>query len=147
MRNRTGRLGAFGADIEGYQFFHSFSGQARTKWHCGAAHGNLCDIEDAWVTQHGRHWLKDEAQARTYLVLGKPKGGLDWLDYREITQITAAFTCVLLLSSVHGAYRSVRRLWVLDVEAVAALCSSSSLQVWSLLRSSCGGIGTRASWS
>lgn len=70
--------------FEPYDFFEKFSGQGRQPWHYGAAHGILCDIEDAYVAREGRHWLRNEKRARTFLVLGKREGALDWLDYREL---------------------------------------------------------------
>ncbi|KAK0322663.1 hypothetical protein LTR82_006119 [Friedmanniomyces endolithicus] len=75
-------------------FFETFSGQGRVKWHYGAAHAILCDVEEIYVGPEGRNWLHDEGRARTYLVLGKPSGGLEWFDYRELVQVMAAFICV-----------------------------------------------------
>ncbi|KAK1072026.1 hypothetical protein LTR74_002856 [Friedmanniomyces endolithicus] len=75
-------------------FFESFSGQGRVKWHYGAAHAILCDVEEVYVAPEGRDWLRNERRARTYLVLGKPSGGLEWFDYRELLQVMAAFICV-----------------------------------------------------
>ncbi|KAK1091743.1 hypothetical protein LTR48_005684 [Friedmanniomyces endolithicus] len=75
-------------------FFESFSGQGRVKWHYGAAHAILCDVEEIYVGPEGRNWLHNEGRARTYLVLGKPSGGLEWFDYRELVQVMAAFICV-----------------------------------------------------
>ncbi|KAK0254265.1 hypothetical protein LTS09_010691 [Friedmanniomyces endolithicus] len=75
-------------------FFESFSGQGRVKWHYGAAHAILCDVEEIYVGPEGRNWLHDECRARTYLVLGKPSGGLEWFDYRELLQVMVSFICV-----------------------------------------------------
>ncbi|KAK5115139.1 hypothetical protein LTR62_001836 [Meristemomyces frigidus] len=81
-------------EMQRVPFFEDFAGQGRRRWHYGAAHGILCDIEDAYIAEHGRHWLADESRARNYLVLGKRRAGLDWLDYRELVQVSAAVICV-----------------------------------------------------
>jgi hypothetical protein len=37
-------------------FICGFSGQARTRFHYGAAHAILVDIEKAYIAEHGRNW-------------------------------------------------------------------------------------------
>lgn len=80
-------------------FFIRFAGQGRVRWHYGAAHPILSDIEDVYVADEGRDWLHHEEEARTKLVLGKSHGGLDWVDYREIWQILSG---VLIVGSTCG---------------------------------------------
>ncbi|KAK3671667.1 hypothetical protein LTR78_008400 [Recurvomyces mirabilis] len=94
MRHDIAKLSLACGSMKGAQFFEKFAGQGRQKWHYGAAHGILCDIEDAYIAESGRHWLRDEKRARTYLVLGDIRGGLDWLDYRELQQVVVAVVCV-----------------------------------------------------
>ncbi|KAK4580443.1 hypothetical protein LTR86_000646 [Recurvomyces mirabilis] len=94
MREGIAKLSLACGSMEGAQFFERFAGQGRQKWHYGAAHGILCDIEDSYIARGGRHWLSDEKRARTYLVLGDIRGGLDWLDYRELQQVVVAVVCV-----------------------------------------------------
>ncbi|KAK5737036.1 hypothetical protein LTR17_006997 [Elasticomyces elasticus] len=94
MRLRIEGLGEHCATMGDTPFFEKFSGQGRVKWHYGAAHAILCDVEEVYIAREGRNWLSDERRARTYLVLGKPSGGLEWFDYRELLQVTASFLCV-----------------------------------------------------
>jgi len=102
MRRRIEEVSAQCLAMDRKHFFESFAGQGRKRWHYGAAHPILCDIEDAYVAAHGRHWLQNEALARTFLVLGKRTGGLDWLDYKEFWQIAAATMCVF--ATILGAW-------------------------------------------
>ncbi|KAK6440151.1 hypothetical protein LTR95_003625 [Oleoguttula sp. CCFEE 5521] len=74
-------------------FFDRFAGQARRRWHYGAAHPILSDIESAYIAEQGRNWLANEEQARNKLVLGEPEG-LDWLDPRELWQVLSAVMIV-----------------------------------------------------
>ncbi|KAF2176941.1 hypothetical protein K469DRAFT_645070 [Zopfia rhizophila CBS 207.26] len=85
------------------EFFVSFAGQGRVRWHYGCAHPIISDIENAYVADHGRNWLYNEREARTHLVLG-PAGddGLLWFDPRELWQITSAIAIVL--STIGGAF-------------------------------------------
>ncbi|KAK3113136.1 hypothetical protein LTR53_009873 [Teratosphaeriaceae sp. CCFEE 6253] len=95
MRQGIQDLGAQCEAMGVEPFFEQFSGQGRVKWHYGAAHAILCDIEEIYIARQGRHWLRNESKARTHLVLGNTgTGGLDWLDYRELLQVSAAFACV-----------------------------------------------------
>ncbi|KAF4534903.1 Glutamine-dependent nad(+) synthetase protein [Lasiodiplodia theobromae] len=75
-------------------FFVYFAGQGRVRWHYGAAHPILSDIEKSYVTAHGRGWLANEAEARTHLVLGTVDEGLLWFDFRELWQICSAVLIV-----------------------------------------------------
>nr|OQO19826.1 hypothetical protein B0A51_13516 [Rachicladosporium sp. CCFEE 5018] len=82
-------------------FFAHFAGQARKRWHYGAAHPILSDIEGAYIAEQGRDWLADEYEARNKLVLGKPKG-LDWLDPRELWQVLSGV--LIVAGSCLGAF-------------------------------------------
>ncbi|OQO03790.1 hypothetical protein B0A48_10430 [Cryoendolithus antarcticus] len=82
-------------------FFAHFAGQARRRWHYGAAHPILADIEGAYIAEQGRDWLADEYEARNKLVLGKPKG-LDWLDPRELWQVLSGV--LIVAGSCLGAF-------------------------------------------
>ncbi|EKG16653.1 hypothetical protein MPH_06107 [Macrophomina phaseolina MS6] len=75
-------------------FFVDFAGQGRVRWHYGAAHPILSDIEKSYVTAHGRGWLANEAEARTNLVLGTVDEGLLWFDFRELWQIASGVLIV-----------------------------------------------------
>ncbi|KAL1633856.1 hypothetical protein SLS56_002737 [Neofusicoccum ribis] len=75
-------------------FFVDFAGQGRVRWHYGAAHPILSDIEDCYVTRHGRGWLANETEARMHLVLGGVDEGLLWFDFRELWQIGSGMLIV-----------------------------------------------------
>ncbi|KAF2086200.1 hypothetical protein K490DRAFT_45208, partial [Saccharata proteae CBS 121410] len=75
------------------EFFVRFAGQGRVRWHYGAAHPILSDIERSYVASHGRCWLDNEEEARTHLVLGDAEG-LVWFDFRELWQIASAVVIV-----------------------------------------------------
>lgn len=84
-------------------FFVEFAGQARKRWHYGAAHPILTDIENCYIAEKGRAWLANEEEARTNLVLGTVKDeGLVWFDIREFWQIAASVAIVL--GSCGGAF-------------------------------------------
>ncbi|KAF2141988.1 uncharacterized protein K452DRAFT_24394 [Aplosporella prunicola CBS 121167] len=81
--------------ISGGDFFVDFAGQGRVRWHYGAAHPILYDIEDIWIATHGRGWLdEDEKDARMHLVLGSPEKGLLWFDLRGLWQVASAVLIV-----------------------------------------------------
>lgn len=83
------------AEENAYEFFEDFAGQARVRWHYGAAHPILSDIEDYYITHKGRNWLADERDARMNLVLGTINAeGLMWFDIREFWQIASAVLIV-----------------------------------------------------
>jgi hypothetical protein len=60
-------------------YFCSFAGQARTRFHYGAAYAILVDIEKAYIAERGRNWLSDAREARAALVLGQVDQGFTWL--------------------------------------------------------------------
>jgi hypothetical protein len=75
-------------------YFRGFAGQGRVRFHYGAAHAILIDIEKSYIAEHGRNWLSDEKDARTNLVLGQVDQGFVWFDGRQFWQISSAFACV-----------------------------------------------------
>lgn len=75
-------------------FFIGFAGQGRVRWHYGAAHPILCDIETSYIAERGRDWLANEEEARNNLVLGAVEEGLLWFDPRELWQIIASIAIV-----------------------------------------------------
>ncbi|PNS17833.1 hypothetical protein CAC42_10 [Sphaceloma murrayae] len=77
-------------------FFSGFAGQGRVRWHYGAAHPILSDIEDIYIAHMGRDWLRRENEARVNLVVGHVgiEKGLIWYDPREFWQISSAFLIV-----------------------------------------------------
>lgn len=77
---------------EGY--FCGFSGQARTRFHYGAAHAILVDIEKAYIAERGRNWLADPKDARASLVLGQVDHGFTWFDGRQLWQVIASIVIV-----------------------------------------------------
>jgi hypothetical protein len=83
-------------------FFVKFAGQGRKRFHYGVAHPILTDIEQAYIAEKGRNWLANEKEARTILVLGDARGGLDWLDPRELWQVLSAV--VIVGGTILGAF-------------------------------------------
>lgn len=86
-----------------HKFFSDFAGQARIRWHYGAAHPILSDIENCYIAEKGRNWLADEEEARLKLVLGPTRDdGLVWFDIREFWQVGSAIGIVA--GSCGGAF-------------------------------------------
>jgi len=86
-----------------HDFFEEFAGQARIRWHYGAAHPILSDIEDCYIAGKGRNWLADESDARLHLVLGPVNDeGLMWFDIREFWQVGSAI--IIVGGSCGGAF-------------------------------------------
>ena len=84
-------------------FFVDFAGQARVRWHYGAAHAILCDIEDCYIQERGRNWMTNEREARAHLVVGTANDeGLIWFDFREFWQIISAV--IIVGGSCGGAF-------------------------------------------
>lgn len=75
-------------------YFCGFAGQARTRFHYGAAHAILVDMEKAYIADHGRNWLADAKEARAALVLGQVDHGFVWFDGRQLWQIFASIAIV-----------------------------------------------------
>jgi hypothetical protein len=61
------------------KYFCGFAGQARTRFHYGAAYAVLCDVERSFIAERGRDWLRDSKEARAALVLGQVDRGFTWL--------------------------------------------------------------------
>ncbi|OAL45334.1 hypothetical protein IQ07DRAFT_684268 [Pyrenochaeta sp. DS3sAY3a] len=86
-----------------YDFFTTFAGQARVRWHYGAAHPILSDIENCYIASKGRNWLANEKEARANLVLGPVNDeGLVWFDVREFWQVASAI--IIVGASCGGAF-------------------------------------------
>jgi hypothetical protein len=86
-----------------YDFFEDFAGQARIRWHYGAAHPILSDIENCYIASRGRNWLANEHEARASLVLGPINDeGLVWFDIREFWQVASAI--IIVGGSCGGAF-------------------------------------------
>ncbi|KAF9698017.1 hypothetical protein EKO04_004312 [Ascochyta lentis] len=84
-------------------FFQEFAGQARVRWHYGAAHPILSDIENCYIASKGRNWLANEAEARASLVTGRSNDeGLVWFDIREFWQVASAV--IIVGASCGGAF-------------------------------------------
>lgn len=84
-------------------FFEDFAGQGRVRWHYGAAHAILSDIENCYVAERGRNWLANEAEARASLVTGPSNDeGLVWFDVREFWQVSSAI--IIVAASCGGAF-------------------------------------------
>ncbi|KAF2399490.1 hypothetical protein EJ06DRAFT_54038 [Trichodelitschia bisporula] len=101
MANRVRAIADAAPELRG-GFFQGFAGQARVRWHYGAAHPILSDIENCFVAERGRGWSADEALARTKLVLGSAERGLFWFNAREMGQVCAAVGVVV--GSCAGAF-------------------------------------------
>ncbi|KAL1798543.1 hypothetical protein ACET3X_002580 [Alternaria dauci] len=85
------------------EFFVDFAGQARVRWHYGAAHAILSDVEDCYIGRKGRNWLANEREARASLVLGPVnEEGLVWFDVREFWQVLSAI--IIVAGSCGGAF-------------------------------------------
>ncbi|KAF2275213.1 uncharacterized protein EI97DRAFT_400707 [Westerdykella ornata] len=85
------------------RFFSDFAGQGRIRWHYGAAHPILSDIENCYIAHKGRNWLANDEEARARLVLGPVNDeGLVWFDIREFWQVASA--TVIVLGSCGGAF-------------------------------------------
>jgi hypothetical protein len=87
------KIAAQAEHIKG-EYFRGFAGQGRVRFHYGAAHAILIDIEKAYIADHGRDWLSMEREARASLVLGQVHRGLVWFDGRQFWQIFSGFVCV-----------------------------------------------------
>lgn len=61
------------------EYFCGFAGQARTRFHYGAAYAVLCDVERSFLAERGRDWLQNPRKARAALVLGRVDRGFTWL--------------------------------------------------------------------
>ncbi len=86
-----------------HDFFVDFAGQARVRWHYGAAHPILSDIENCYIADKGRNWLANEREARANLVLGPVnEEGLIWFDVREFWQVASAI--IIVAASCGGAF-------------------------------------------
>ena len=77
------------------EYFHGFAGQGRVRFHYGAAHAILIDLEKAYIAEHGRNWLANEHEARMHLMLGQVDKGLVWFDGRQFWQIASALLIVV----------------------------------------------------
>lgn len=77
-----------------HNYFCGFAGQARTRFHYGAAYAILADIEKAYVACKGRNWLDDHRTARASLVLGQVDHGLTWFDARQLWRVWGSFLLV-----------------------------------------------------
>ncbi|KAI9665873.1 MAG: hypothetical protein M1821_003808 [Bathelium mastoideum] len=84
------------------EFFTDFAGQGRVRYHYGAAHPILSDIERCYIGERGRDWLRNEDEARCELVLGQTNQGLIWFDPRDFWQILVAF--LIVFCTVLGAF-------------------------------------------
>ena len=84
-------------------FFTRFAGQGRIRWHYGVAHSILTGIEDSFVADYGRDWLRNAEKARTKLVTGPQKIlGLRRFDFREFWQIVSSI--FIVCGAVSGAF-------------------------------------------
>ncbi|KAH6622175.1 hypothetical protein C7974DRAFT_362444 [Boeremia exigua] len=76
------------------EYFRGFAGQARTRFHYGAAYAILIDIEKAYIAERGRDWLGDAKDARAALVLGQIDQGCTWFDGRQLWTVLASILLV-----------------------------------------------------
>ncbi|KAJ4358910.1 hypothetical protein N0V95_002616 [Ascochyta clinopodiicola] len=75
-------------------YFRGFAGQARTRFHYGAAYAILIEIEKAYIAERGRNWLSDPREARAALVLGQTDRGFTWFDGRQLWTVIASILFV-----------------------------------------------------
>jgi hypothetical protein len=84
-------------------FFAGFAGQARTRFHYGAAHAILLDIEKSYIAEHGRGWfMRNPRAARASLVLGSVDSSFVWFDGRQFWQISSSM--LLIIGTAAGAF-------------------------------------------
>lgn len=85
------------------EFFVSFAGQGRSRWHYGVAHPILADMEQNFINEIGRDWLRDDLLVLKQLILGDTdKRGLIWLDRRQLWQVANA--TFIVLGTITGAF-------------------------------------------
>ena len=94
MRQRVRDIVSRIESLDSGDFFVQFAGQGRTRWHYGVAHPILSDLENVFIAEHGRDWLRHENEARNKLVLGSANRGLFWFDWRQLWHITMAVVIV-----------------------------------------------------
>jgi hypothetical protein len=97
-RDIVGRIDS----LDSGDFFIYFAGQGRVRWHYGIAHPILSDLENCWVADRGREWLRSENEARNKLVLGSVNRGLFWFDWRQLWHISSAV--IIVTGECLGAY-------------------------------------------
>lgn len=103
LKKEVDHLATLSAGEDMKNFFHEFAGQGRVRWHYGAAHPILSDIENCYIASKGRNWLANEAEARASLVTGRSNDeGLVWFDVREFWQIASAV--IIVGGSCAGAF-------------------------------------------
>ncbi|KIW02554.1 uncharacterized protein PV09_06009 [Verruconis gallopava] len=102
MRQRVRDIVGCIHHLDNGNFFVRFAGQGRVRWHYGVAHPILSDLENVWIANHGRDWMRNEFEARNKLVLGSTDRGLFWFDWRQLWHITSAV--IIVAGSSLGAY-------------------------------------------
>lgn len=102
MRKRVNDIVSKAGLLDNGPFFTRFAGQGRVRWHYGVAHPILSDLENCYLQEHGRDWMRNENEARTKLVLGSVDRGLFWFDRRQLWHITSAI--IFVGGNCLGAY-------------------------------------------
>jgi hypothetical protein len=82
-------------------FFVGFGGQGRRRWHYGVAYTIVAGIEDEFVKEYGRNWLK-YPEAIDKLVKPQKPYGIFFFDLRELWQI--ASSAVVITGAIFGAF-------------------------------------------
>jgi hypothetical protein len=82
-------------------FFLGFGGQGRRRWHYGVAYTIVAGIEDEFVKEYGRDWLR-HPDARDKLVTPHKSYGIFFFDIRELWQI--ASSAVVVIGTIFGAF-------------------------------------------
>jgi hypothetical protein len=91
-----------GRDCFEGNFFVGFGGQGRRRWHYGVAYTIVAGIEDEFVKEYGRDWLR-HPEARDKLVKGPCDScGIFFFDLRELWQI--ASSVIVVTGTVFGAF-------------------------------------------
>ena len=86
------------------EFFSSYAGQGRVRWHYGVAHPILAHIEDSIIAEKGRGWL-EEPFSKADLdrkICTSTDLGLRTFDFREIWQILSAL--IIVGGTITGAF-------------------------------------------
>ncbi|KAI5816735.1 hypothetical protein BZA77DRAFT_53844 [Pyronema omphalodes] len=82
------------------EVFGTFSGQGRQRWHYGAAHCILNNLEDRYLRAAGRDW--HQLYTNGTIANDTHSTNLHWFDIREFN--TAALSALLLITSCTGAF-------------------------------------------
>ena len=97
----TNWIGALKEDAFKGDFLVHFGGQGRRRWHYGVANAVLAGLEDQFIKQHGRDWLR-LPEAREQLVKPCRSPGIYFFDLRELWHV--ASSGLVVVGTMFGAF-------------------------------------------